>query len=109
MVDDYRCWVPRSGWKTCHEQFVVTEEAGGTITVSITEVPNSVGDPPNSIHIQAVTCGEESQIGDTAGWDRDEVGVSKVLAKDVPVGTCFQLRLSADSWNWFTIEGQVIH
>ena len=109
MVDDFRCYCPRRGWKTCHQRFIVTAEAGGTITVSINEVPNSVGAPPRSVHAQVVRCGDETQIGDTAGWDRDEDGVSKVLAKDVAIDTCFQLRLSADGFNWFTIEGEVIH
>ena len=109
MVDDYTCYCPRRGWKTCHTEFRTTAEEGGTVTVSIDDVPNSVGRAPNSVHIQLVGCGAGTQIGDTAGWDRDEDGVSKVLAKDVPVDTCFQLRLSADSIHWFTIRGQVIH
>jgi hypothetical protein len=109
MVDNYTCYCPRRGWKTCHTEFRVTAEEGGTVTVSIDDVPNSVGGPPNSVHIQLVACGDGRQIGDTAGWDRNEDGVSKILAKDVPVDSCFQLRVSADSWNWFTIRGQVTH
>lgn len=100
MRSEFKCGVDRFGWVTCESEYTISRENGGTIDVTLTDVPKKT-------HVKAIHCNGDGDIGHSRGWAPGEEGETASVAVGLEAGMCFKLVFSGDGPWEYDVRGFV--
>jgi hypothetical protein len=95
--------IGRTGSTTLPTRYAVWPESAGRIEVELI-------DNPRDLRITAVSCGADHRGGPPVGPEvlieaNDHTRLP--IAESLPEGTCFQIRIGADTFDYFDVRGMV--